>query len=76
MSNELPPFVARIGKYLHVSGDEYMVVCLTRHGQTAEKMIVYTHRAMEYYVLPETTFFAEVEWPDGTTKPMFVQVNG
>lgn len=56
----LTAFSTRIGKYLHnESGEEFMVVCLTRHAVTTENMIVYTQRATEYWVLPEPVFLKE-----------------
>ena len=65
----------RIGRYRHFKGNEYRVLCLARHSETGETMVVY--RALygegEVWVRPASMWLESVE-RDGTVQPRFTLI--
>lgn len=63
------------GKYRHFKGNEYEVLCIARHSETTEPMVVY--RALygegDVWVRPLPMFLDTVT-RDGETKPRFEEI--
>ena len=64
-----------LGDYKHFKGTTYTVICLAKHSETLESMIVYTKGDGTYWVRPEAMFEEEVEWPDGVKRARFMPVS-
>lgn len=66
----------RMGKYRHFKGGEYEVLCVAKHSETQEKMVVY--RALygegEIWVRPLSMWNDRVT-RDGVTYRRFTPVN-
>lgn len=63
----------RIGKYRHFKGGEYEVLCLARHSETEETMVVYRALYGEgaVWVRPAAMWNETVTGKDGTPCPRF-----
>ncbi|MBR2023975.1 MAG: DUF1653 domain-containing protein [Clostridia bacterium] len=63
------------GKYRHFKGGEYEVLCVAKHSETGEEMVVY--RALYedggVWVRPRNMFEETVE-KDGKTFPRFTKI--
>ena len=62
----------KIGKYRHFKGKEYEVLCLARHSETEEELVVYRALYGErgLWVRPAAMFFEHVDKP-GYSGPRF-----
>ena len=64
------------GKYRHFKGGEYEVLCIAKHSETGEDMVVY--RALyedgETWVRP-VAMFEETVVRDGKTFPRFTKID-
>ncbi len=62
----------KVGKYRHFKGNEYEVLCVARHSETLEDMVVY--RALygdgDVWVRPASMWNETVE-RDGQVRPRF-----
>lgn len=62
----------KVGKYRHFKGNEYEVLCVARHSETLEDMVVY--RALygdgDVWVRPASMWTETVE-RDGQVRPRF-----
>lgn len=67
----------RPGRWRHFKGGEYEVICVARHSETEEYMVVY--RALygddSVWVRPASMWLETVE-RDGTVTPRFAPVEG
>ncbi len=63
------------GRYRHFKGGEYEVLCLARHSETLEEMVVYRalYGAKEVWVRPASMWNERVE-RDGKTFPRFTRI--
>lgn len=63
------------GKYRHFKGNEYQVLCLARHSETMEEMIVYRalYGEQGIWVRPARMWKETVE-RDGKTYPRFTKI--
>ena len=65
----------KLGKYKHFKGNEYEVLCVAKHSETGEEMVVY--RALYgdggTWVRPLSMWNETVE-RDGKTQPRFLYV--
>lgn len=80
MSNQKPPappfqFPVKPGRYIHYKGNPYQVVCVARHSETMEELVVYQalygERGM--WVRPSKMFLENVT-VNGQTFPRFKYV--
>lgn len=64
------------GKYRHYKGHVYMVLCIARHSETLEEMVVYQDIAApeKIWCRPLKMFVENVEI-DGKFIPRFLKVN-
>ena len=71
---ELPP--TPIGRYRHYKGGEYEVMCVARHSETLDPLVVYRplYIASGLWVRPHAMFFGEVEM-GGQRVPRFARVD-
>lgn len=65
----------RIGHYRHFKGNEYEVLCLARHSETLETMVVYRalYGAGEVWVRPASMWNETVE-RNGRQQPRFTYI--
>ncbi len=63
------------GRYRHFKGNEYEVLCMAKHSETCEEMVVYRalYGAGETWVRPVSMWTEEVE-RDGKTFPRFTYI--
>ena len=63
------------GKYRHFKGKEYEVLCLARHSETAEEMVVYRALYGDFgvWVRPASMWLETVE-RDGKTYQRFTKI--
>ena len=63
------------GRYRHFKGGEYEVLCLARHSETLEEMVVYRalYGAKEVWVRPASMWTERVE-RDGKAFPRFTRI--
>ena len=63
------------GKYRHYKGNEYEVICMARHSETEEKMVVYRALYGErgVWVRPASMWNETVE-KDGKTYKRFTRI--
>lgn len=63
------------GKYRHFKGNEYQVLCLARHSETMEEMVVYRalYGEQGIWVRPARMWKETVE-RDGKTYPRFTKI--
>lgn len=63
------------GRYRHFKGGEYEVLCLARHSETLEEMVVYRalYGAKEVWVRPASMWNGRVE-RDGKAFPRFTRI--
>ena len=63
------------GRYRHFKGNEYEVLCVAKHSETLEKMVVY--RALygegDIWVRPASMWLETVE-RDGKIMPRFIRI--
>ena len=80
MSNEKPAapplkYPVKPGKYTHYKGNPYLVVCVARHSETMEELVVYQalygERGM--WIRP-AKMFVETVTVNGKTVPRFAYV--
>ena len=64
------------GRYRHYKGGEYEVLCIAKHTETCEEMVIY--RALygegSLWARPATMWFDKIE-KDGFTVTRFTKVN-
>lgn len=67
--------IIRPGRYRHFKGNEYEVLCLARHSETEEEMVVYRALYGErgVWVRPASMWNETVE-RDGKTTPRFTYI--
>ncbi len=67
--------IIRSGRYRHFKGNEYEVLCLARHSETEEEMVVYRALYGErgVWVRPASMWNETVE-RDGKTTPRFTYI--
>ncbi len=72
MKDEILP-----GKYRHYKGNEYEVICMARHSETEEEMVVYRALYGErgVWVRPASMWNETVE-KDGKTVRRFTRIEG
>ena len=65
------------GKYRHFKGGEYEVLCVGKHSETQEEMVVYRalYGEKEVWVRPAIMWFDWVE-RDGKTYQRFTKIDG
>lgn len=65
----------RLGKYRHFKGNEYEVLCLAKHSETLEELVVYRalYGAGEVWVRPASMWNERVE-RDGKIFPRFTYI--
>lgn len=65
----------KIGKYRHFKGNEYEVLCLAKHSETGEEMVVYRALYGErgVWVRPASMWLEIVE-RDGKKYPRFAYI--
>ncbi len=55
----------KIGIYKHYKGQKYKVICLARHSETLEELVVYEalyeNKISKFWVRPKEIFLAKVE---------------
>jgi len=63
----------KIAKYKHYKGNEYEVICLARHSETLEDMVVYKalYGEGEIWVRPASMWHDKITLPDGTIVKRF-----
>ena len=66
----------RTGRYRHFKGNEYQVLCLARHSETLEEVVVYQALYGErgIWVRPASMWNELVE-RDGKTVPRFIYID-
>ena len=64
-----------LGRYKHYSGSEYEVLCMARHSETEEPLVIYRQLDQDtgFWARPHAMFFSEVEH-DGKRQPRFALV--
>jgi hypothetical protein len=76
MSTALPPLPeARRGRYRHHKGGEYELLCVVRHSETLEPLVLYRALYGEggLWVRPHAKFF-ETVLVEGRARPRFEPV--
>lgn len=65
------------GKYRHFKGGEYEVLCVGKHSETQEEMVVYRalYGEKEVWVRPAIMWLDRVE-RDGKTYQRFTKIDG
>ncbi|MBY0328987.1 DUF1653 domain-containing protein [Patescibacteria group bacterium] len=59
----------------HYKGNDYKIIILGKHSETAEDMVVYEQlHSGKIYIRPMNLFFNTVEW-EGQQVPRFVKVS-
>ncbi|MBO8176973.1 MAG: DUF1653 domain-containing protein [Bacillus sp. (in: Bacteria)] len=61
-------------KYRHYKGDIYELICIAKHTETEEKLVVYKNEKGEEFARPYDMFFEEVEH-EGKMVPRFMEIN-
>ena len=66
----------KTGKYHHFKGNEYEVLCIAKHSETLEPLVVYRalYGAGEIWVRPASMWNEMVE-RDGKTFPRFTYID-
>ena len=66
----------KTGKYRHFKGNEYEVLCIAKHSETLEPLVVYRalYGAGEIWVRP-ASMWNEVIERDGKTFPRFTYID-
>lgn len=66
-----------LGKYRHFKGNMYEVLCIAKHSETMEEMVVYKalYGKNEIYVRPASMWNETVE-RDGKTYKRFTYIEG
>lgn len=64
-----------LGRFRHYSGGEYEVICMARHSETLEELVVYRQLDTDtgFWVRPYRMFFEEV-MHDGVLQPRFRKI--
>ncbi|WP_368408505.1 DUF1653 domain-containing protein [Caldimonas mangrovi] len=64
-----------LGRFRHYSGSEYEVLCMARHSETEEPLVIYRQLDQDtgFWARPHAMFFSEVEH-DGKVQPRFAMV--
>lgn len=65
----------KIGKYRHFKGNEYEVLCVARHSETLEEMVVYRalYGAGDIWVRP-AAMWQETVTQEGVCLPRFTYI--
>ncbi|MDD3242356.1 MAG: DUF1653 domain-containing protein [Eubacteriales bacterium] len=73
--NKTPDQSVLPGRYRHYKGNEYEVLCMARHSETLETMVVYRalYGAGEIWVRPASMWSESVE-KDGKQIPRFAKI--
>lgn len=59
----------------HYKGNDYKIIVLGKHSETAEDMVVYKQlHSDKIYIRPMNLFFQDVEW-EGKTVPRFTFIS-
>ncbi|MED3716048.1 DUF1653 domain-containing protein [Geobacillus thermodenitrificans] len=61
-------------KYRHYKGGIYELICIAKHTETEEKLVVYKNEKGEKFARPYDMFFEEVEH-EGKMVPRFMEIN-
>lgn len=61
-------------KYRHYKGGIYELICIAKHTETEEKLVVYKNEKGEEFARPYDMFFEEVEH-EGKMVPRFMEIN-
>jgi hypothetical protein len=61
-------------KYRHYKGGIYELICIAKHTETEEKLVVYKNEKDEEFARPYDMFFEEVEH-EGKMVPRFMEIN-
>ena len=65
----------RTGRYRHFKGNEYQVLCLARHSETLEEVVVYQALYGERGIrVRPASMWNELVERDGKTVPRFVYI--
>ncbi len=65
----------KIGRYRHFKGMEYEVLCIAKHSETQEDMVVYRALYGEGTVwVRSAAMFSEVVCRDGKVMPRFIYI--
>ena len=68
----------KLGKYKHYKGKEYEVLCVAKHSETLEDLVVYkvlyNNEVSKFWVRPLEMFLGDVE-VEGKKVPRFEYLN-
>lgn len=72
----IKPLLQTTGRYRHYSGSLYEVICIARHSETLEELVVYQQLDKDtgFWVRPYKMFFEEI-MHDGVMQPRFAKVD-
>lgn len=77
MPNHPPiqPLPQATGRFRHYGGGEYEVICIARHSETLEELVVYRQLDKDtgFWVRPYRMFFEEV-MHEGVLQPRFARI--
>ncbi len=64
-----------LGRFRHYKGGEYEVLCMARHSETEEKLVVYRQLDKDtgWWVRPHAMFFEDIEH-EGRLRPRFEKI--
>lgn len=79
MSNHpptLPLVQSPLGRFRHYGGGEYEVICMARHSETEEELVVYRQLDKDtgFWVRPHAMFFESVVH-EGVRQPRFQKLD-
>lgn len=65
-----------LGRFRHYGGGEYEVICMARHSETCEELVVYRQidKDTGFWVRPYTMFFEQI-LHEGVMQPRFREIN-
>ena len=71
----IQPLPQSSGQYRHYSGGLYEVICIARHSETLEEMVVYKQldKNTGFWVRPRHMFFEEINH-NGVMQPRFAKI--
>lgn len=61
-------------KYKHFKGEVYELICIAKHSETKEELVIYQNGKQEKFARPSTMFFEDVEY-QGKLVPRFTEIS-